>query len=241
MSISVRLDELHAKVSSNKWFKYFAVFNRIVLAAGFIPSGLTKIFDERFTTLSVKHPMGNYLEALYHTGFYYHFIGYVQVLSAILLLIPRTAALGAFIYFPLILNICILSLALGFEGSLVTSPLMVLSNLYLLCWYYDKWKFLLPFKQASLRVECSSGNNKFPTVFFLGVFVTMALTVFIVTNSYDKPTRNTLKDCYSDCNDSDNSKECFTFCDCIHEDGKSFSECSAELRNAKTIRPKIGQ
>jgi hypothetical protein len=143
-------------------------------------------------------------------------------------------------YFPLILNICILSLSVGFEGSLVTSPLMVLANLYLLCWYYDRWKLILPFKLSSPPVETikHENDNKFPSAFFIGVATTIALIIFLVTNLYDKPTRNTINDCYNDCKDSDNSQACFNFCDCIHKKGKSFSECSEELRNAKTIRPK---
>jgi uncharacterized membrane protein YphA (DoxX/SURF4 family) len=200
MNLATKFDSIHSVVKSNKWFRYFAVFNRIALAAGFIPSGLTKIFDERFTSLSVNHPMGNYLEALYHTGYYYPFIGYVQVTAAILLLIPRTATLGAILYFPIILNICILSLAVGFDGSLVTSPLMVLANLYLLCWDYDKLKYIFPFKQVKSEVDQTkrtSIDNKFPVKFFIGVFITVVLTVLIVTNSYDKKTRNTLQDCYS--------------------------------------------
>jgi hypothetical protein len=104
---------------------------------------------ERFTVLSVKHPMGHYLEALHRTGYYYTFIGILQVTAAVLLLIPRTATLGALIYFPIILNICILSLAVRFEGSFVSSPLMVLANLYLLCWDYHKLKFIMPFYKQS--------------------------------------------------------------------------------------------
>src|SRR5215207_3889092 len=69
--------------------------------------------------------MGHYLEALHHTGFYYTFIGVVQILAAILLLVPRTVILGALLYFPLILNICVLSYAVRFEGSILTSPLML--------------------------------------------------------------------------------------------------------------------
>ncbi|MCW3103269.1 MAG: hypothetical protein JWO09_1709 [Bacteroidetes bacterium] len=145
MSISSTLDRLHSKAKQNKWLRYFAVFNRVGLAAGFLPSGIVKITGERFTSLSAMHPMGNYLEALHRTGYYYTFIGIMQVTAAILLLIPRTATLGAMIYFPIILNICILSLAVRFEGSWVSSPLMVLANLYLLCWDYDKLKFILPF------------------------------------------------------------------------------------------------
>lgn len=223
-------------MKSNKWFSYFAVFNRIALAAGFIPSGLTKIFDERFTSLSVNHPMGNYLEALYHTGFYYHFIGYVQVTAAILLLIPRTALLGAIVYFPIILNICILSLAVGVDGSLVTSPLMILANLYLLCWDFDKLKYIIPFKLVKSEIDQAKQapiNNKFPVKFFIGVFITTVLTVLIVTNSYVKKSRNTLKDCYSDCKNSDDSQPCYDFCECIYIKGQSYNICSEELRKSK--------
>lgn len=145
MSISVTLDRLHSRVKQNKWLGYFAVFNRIALAAGFLPSGFTKIMSERFTVLTVMHPMGHYLDAFYRTGFYYTFVGLMQVSAACLLLIPRTATLGAVIYFPIILNICVLSISVLFDGSLLSSPLMVLANLYLLCWDYDKLKFILPF------------------------------------------------------------------------------------------------
>lgn len=233
MHLATKFDEIHAGVKANKWFRYFALFNRIALAAGFIPSGLTKILDERFTSLSVNHPMGNYLEALYHTGYYYPFIGYFQVIAAILLLIPRTATLGAVLYFPIILNICILSLAVGFDGSLVTSPLMVLANMYLLCWDYDKIKWILPFKHPKAEIDPSKITNKFPFKFFLGVFATVALTIVTVRYSYNKKTRNTLQDCYSDCKDSDDNQSCYDFCDCIHKEGKSFNACAEELRKAK--------
>jgi len=151
MTISSRFDRFHFRMKENKWLRYFAVFNRVGLAVGFLPSGLVKITGERFTALSVNHPMGNYLEALHRTGYYYTFLGILQVTAAIFLLIPRTATLGAVIYFPIILNICILSFALRFEGSWISSPLMVLANLYLLCWDYDKLKFILPFYKPEAR------------------------------------------------------------------------------------------
>lgn len=151
MIISSTLDRLHFQAKHIKWLRYFAVFCRIALALGFLPSGFVNVRGERFTVLSVCHPMGHYLDAFYRTGYYYTFVGVMQMIAACLLLIPRTATLGAVIYFPIILNICILSFAVRFEGSLLTSPLMVLANLYLLCWDYDKLKFILPFnKQRTL-------------------------------------------------------------------------------------------
>lgn len=146
MSISSALDSIHAKTKQKKWLRYFTVFTRILLALGFLPSGMVKILGERFTSLSVNHPMGNYLEALHRTGWYYNFIGVMQVTAAVLLLIPRTATLGAMIYFPIILNIFLLSYSVRFEGSWVSSPLMVLANLYLLYWDYDKLRFIFPWE-----------------------------------------------------------------------------------------------
>ncbi|WP_226389069.1 DoxX family protein [Penaeicola halotolerans] len=236
MKLSLTLDQIHADIKANKWYRYFAIFNRIALAAGFIPSGLTKIIGERFTSLSNEHPMGNYLEALFHTGYYYPFIGYMQVLAAILLLIPRTTTLGALIYFPIILNICILSLSVGFDGSLVTSPLMVLANLYLICYDYDKIKYVLPLgiKPPIIPLAQHSVNQLFPVKFFIGVIATIILTVLMVTQSYQKKTRNTYEDCIADCDPNGNIDACINFCACIHMEGNSFDECTELYEKAQT-------
>src|SRR5215213_7953332 len=150
MSISSTLDRLHSQAKENRWLWFFSIFNRLALAAGFFPSGMVKIVGERFASgLSANHPMGHYLEALHTTGYYYTFIGVVQIAAAMMLLIPRTATLGAFLYFPIILNICILTYAVRFDGSLFTAPLMVLANLYILGWNYEKWKYILPFNRPA--------------------------------------------------------------------------------------------
>src|SRR3954470_15022661 len=138
MKLIERLEEFHLKARSNRWMRYFTTFTRLALVAGFVPAGYVKIIGERFTDLHNNQPMGHYLEALHHTGYYYTFIGYAQIFAALLLLIPRTVVLGTLIYLPIILNICLLSLAVRFEGSLLTAPLMVIACLYLLCWHYDR-------------------------------------------------------------------------------------------------------
>ena len=235
MNLAQKLDTLHLEVKSNKWFRYFTMFNRIALAAGFIPSGFTKIFDERFTSLAVNHPMGNYLEALYHTGIYYPFIGYVQVIAALLLLIPRTATLGALLYFPIILNICILSLSVGFEGSLVSSPLMVYANLYLICWDYDKLKYIFPFTgppPSTSQVAPAQTHHPFPIKFFIGVATTIALTLLLLFNIHTKLPRNTYQDCIQDCNTTDPTPPCHDFCACIHHQGTSLSSCTRQYKEA---------
>lgn len=235
MNISSKIDQLHLQLRENRWLWYFAVFNRVALAAGFLPSGIVKIMGERFTSLSVNHPMGHYLEALYYTGYYYTTIGVLQVTAAILLLIPRTATLGAAIYFPIILNICILSFALRFEGSLLSSPLMVLACLYLLCWDYHKIKFILPFNHPKTHhpiPKQKSLNNTFPTIFFSGVIATVIIVVMVLTNAFNIKPRNTLSACKSQCQDSNKSSACYDFCDCIHTDGQPLDTCLKEYNHA---------
>ena len=99
MGLLTNLDRLYGESKRNKWLGYFAVFCRLALALGFIPAGLVKVWGERFTALPSNHPLGHYFDALYLTGYYYTFIGIGQLLVSLLLIIPRTALLGAIIYF----------------------------------------------------------------------------------------------------------------------------------------------
>lgn len=231
MNISAKLNQLHLQARSNQWLRYFSIFIRIILFMGFFPPGIQKIMGERFTVLSVNHPMGNYLEALFYTGYYYTFIGIMQVTAALLLLLPRTTLLGALIYFPIILNICILSLSVRFDGSLVSSPLMVMACLYLLCWDYHKLKFIFPFNHSvanQILPEKKDLSNKFPIKFFAGVVTTIFIMVLTLTTSYNILPRNTLKECMIQCEDKNHPEACYNFCNCIHQAGQPLNKCLHE-------------
>jgi uncharacterized membrane protein YphA (DoxX/SURF4 family) len=144
MEPSSGLDRLHARVRANRWLLRFTWLTRILLALAFVPSGATKLLGNRFTLLDTDTPIGFFFEALYQTGFYWRFIGLAQLTAALLLLIPRTSTLGAVLYFPIILNVCLITWSLHFHGTVVITTLMLLGSLYLLCWDYDRWKRLLP-------------------------------------------------------------------------------------------------
>src|SRR5678816_57388 len=145
-TLLTKFERLHAELRQNRWLRYFAVFCRIALALGFIPSGFVKVTGERFTGLPSNHPLGHYFDALFLTGHYYTFIGVGQLIAALLLLIPRTSLLGAILYFPIILNICVLTYATRFEGTRVAT-LMLLASLFLLVWDYERLKSILPFSR----------------------------------------------------------------------------------------------
>lgn len=233
MSISSKLDQVHAQVRSNRWFAFFATFNRIALAAGFIPAGLVKITGERFTDLHNFQPMGQYLEALFHTSYYYTFIGYAQVIAAVLLLIPRTTVLGALLYFPIILNIAILSFAVRFVGSRPTAPFMVLGSLYLLCWDYHKLKFIFPFNHTAAQQMIPKAHSyAFPFRFFAGVLATIVGGLMILVNLYRIEPYNTLPSCFDQCPDTENPEACYEYCECIHARGEDLEKCLKEYKKA---------
>lgn len=230
MNILSSFEQFHGDIRRNKWMRFFTTFLRIALAYAFLMAGLTKVIGERFTSLSNNHPMGHYLEALYHTGFYYTFIGVAQMLAGLLLLVPRTALLGAILYFPIILNICILSYAVRFEGSVLTTPLMVLANLYLICWDFHRWKYVLPHRPTTIKAafpEIYSQTNRFPLKFLTVILVTLVIVVGLVFTMSQKANmpRNSFPECLTQCPDSSNPETCKSFCECIHENGNSLENC----------------
>ena len=141
--VGTRSEQSLSSLKQNTWLRRFTVMTRVLLALGFTPSGLTKLLGNRFTILGVETPVGFFFEALYRSGFYWNFIGACQLLAALLLLIPRTATLGALVYFPLILNIFVITVSLHFTGTPVITGLMLLASTYLLCWDADKLKPLI--------------------------------------------------------------------------------------------------
>jgi len=235
MSIAFWLDDRHSQVKQNSWLRYFAIFNRVTLAVGFLIAGTVKIMGERFASgLSVNHPMGHYLEALYHTGYYYPFIGVVQVLAALLLLLPRTATLGALLYFPIITNIWVLSLAVRFEGSLVSSSLMLLANLYLLCWDYDKLKYVLPFEHPVVFASIPAQQrpiSRIPVKFFAGSALVVGLVILLV-NAYHITPRNSFMDCQKQFRGTQRIQAGYRFCTCIHKQGRPLAESLDEYEKA---------
>ena len=132
------LESLHNKIYHKKIFKLFTWGTRILLFLAFLPSGLKKLLGERFTILGVDTPVGFFFEALYQTGFYWNFIGFMQLLAGLLILIPRTTFLGALLYLPIIVNILVIVVSMNFTGTPYVAGLMLIGNIYLLLWDYKK-------------------------------------------------------------------------------------------------------
>ena len=150
MNLSAGLDRVHARVIEHPFLRAFTWFTRILLFLGFLPSGFKKIINQPFTILPPEAGgVGYFFDALYQAGWYYQFLGCAQVVAGVLLLIPRTSAIGTLIYFPIILNIWAITVSMHFKGTWVITSLMLLACTYLLCWEYDRLKGILPWGPSS--------------------------------------------------------------------------------------------
>lgn len=142
-SVQHALDRLHAGARRIPALHRLAVISRILLALAFIPTGMVKLLGERFTLMSPDTPVGGFFEAMYQTGFYWNFLGLSQVLAGVLLVLPWTSALGAAVTFPLVLNIFLITLSVGFKGTPFVTGAMLLAATFLVCWDYHRFRPLL--------------------------------------------------------------------------------------------------
>lgn len=236
MSALTRFEQLYDESRRNRWFRAFAIFCRVALALGFVPSGIVKVMGARFTALPSHHPLGHYFDALFATGYYYTFVGVGQLTAALLLLIPRTALLGAILYFPIILNICVLAYAVRFEGTRITT-FMLLANLFLLVWDYDRLKHVLPFGRADDDRPVLDKTSRFPAWFFGLVVAAVAAVIVINQFLYDIRPGNSQEECTNGCKNSDSANACQDFCDCIYDVGNPLNACLDEYRRAKRSTP----
>ena len=237
------IDRFVSQIHANRWHRYFYLCCRVLLAYAFLVAGLVKIVGDRFASgLSEIHPMGAFLTALLQTGLYYRFIGWCQVVAAILILVPRTVAMGAALYFPIILNICVLSISVRFEGSIVTTPLMVLANVYLLVWNQPKFKPLFSLKSSTpvpLTVRTKSLDSNFPMGFFLGVAASALCVLLLAQKGCGIMPRNSLQDCLLQYQGTPYEASAVEFCKCVHSEGRGLDPCldQFEMRESRLDSP----
>jgi uncharacterized membrane protein YphA (DoxX/SURF4 family) len=111
------LDRLHAWAVRKPLLVLFTAVTRVLLALAFLPSGLVKVRGQRFTLLPVTDPVGYFFDGFFSAPGYYRFVGVAQLTAAALLMLPWTTTLGAVVYMPIILNIFVITVSVGFGGT----------------------------------------------------------------------------------------------------------------------------
>jgi len=172
------IDRLHAWAIRQPGLRVLTILTRVLLALGFLPSGLVKILDQPFTGLPTSDPVGYFFAGFFSVHGFYRFVGVAQWLAAGMLLVPRTATLGAFLYLPIIANIFAITVGIGraFAFTRVITGAMLLANIYLLFWDWDRWNGILP--------PASRDGRHGRVVVALGLMVAVTLGLLGVTRTH---------------------------------------------------------
>lgn len=113
---------------------------------------------------------------------------------------------------------------------------MVPANQYIFFRNYDRVKFILPFKKFTpdpLLPKPGKYNNKFATLFFAGVFATVAIVILYFIYGHKVMPRNSFRDCETQFKGSVNEAAGRQLCECIHTQGRYLNECPEEFEKLK--------
>jgi len=96
---------------------------------------------------------------------------------------------GALIFYPIILNIFIITLSLNMAGTPAITFLMLLANTWLLLWDYDKLKYIFVNPQKSMpEVQLVKRGNNYP----MWIFGILGLTLFFTSLFFQLWLKNPL-------------------------------------------------
>ena len=136
------------KLKNSIFIQVFIIYSRYLIGISFVFASIVKIKGERFMTDmsmingSPIHSIGHMFETLYQSGLYWKFIGISQLIAAFLLMTQRFSKLGAITFFPIILNIFLITASYDFVGTIYITSLMLLANITLLIWDWEELKIL---------------------------------------------------------------------------------------------------
>jgi hypothetical protein len=133
------------KLKEVVWLQVFIIYTRYLIGGAFVFASLIKIKGKRFTSDGTENPINSawhFFETMYQSGLYWQFLGVGQFIAGGLLMTQYYAKLGAVAFFPIILNVFIITISYYFAYTPVITGGMLLATVLLLIWEWDTLKML---------------------------------------------------------------------------------------------------
>lgn len=128
------------RLRQGRWVATCVANLRLLIGFAFVPAGLKKVLGEPFTAPEQVGPFHEFLHAFHATGFFYRFVGVLQLLAAVLLLSQRWAWLGAALALPLVTAIAVFCWSTAVYPTASVVSLIFLGVLALLLWDLPRWQ-----------------------------------------------------------------------------------------------------
>lgn len=142
MRLLATLETLLDRARATRWTNLFVVNLRIFLGFAFVPAGLKKLLYQPFTDPAKTGDFHEFLHAFYATGYFYQFVGIMQLTAAVLLMSQRFATAGALLALPTFTAVTVFCWSTRAYFTAVMATLMLLGIIGLLIWDVRKWRLL---------------------------------------------------------------------------------------------------
>lgn len=174
------MENLILRLKQYPILQLFAIALRNLLGSSFVYASIFKIYGIRFTPASGENApidtLPHFFEAMYQAGLYWQFLGWGQLIAGFLLMSHTFSTLGAVLFFPIMLNIFIITISFDSTGVLIITSCMLLANLYLLVWDWNKLKFVvLPQPRHYVDDSTEFSKRKIWTYFGVALFALIVL------------------------------------------------------------------
>lgn len=174
-------------------FTLFVIYLRYLIGGAFVYAGFGKAMGGRFMPPgSLQIPAEGmeidvFFEALYRTGIWWKFLGWGQVIAGLLLVTQRWSTLGAILFLPVSLNVFMITISMDFHGTPLLTGLILLANIGLLVWDYEKLRLLLlPNSDDVLTIRLTSDQLGYPR-YWTGLGLLIFLTSISFGNRENVP------------------------------------------------------
>lgn len=167
------MEKLITTFKQKRLFQVLTIGLRYLIGSAFVFASIVKIESQRFTSISGESsPIDSswhYFETMYRSGLYWNFIGWGQLIAGFLLMSQRFSTLGAVAFLPIITNVFFVTISYYFAGTPVITFLMLIGNIYLLLWDWNKLKFIVLPNPTSYQ-DNDPAFMKHNAWFYLGIF-----------------------------------------------------------------------
>ena len=130
------------RARATRWANLFVVGVRFLIGFAFLPAALKKVLGQPFTDPSNHGPFHDFLHAFHATGWFYGFVGIMQLTVSALLFTQRFATLGALVALPILTAITALCWSTGVYPTAAIATLLLLGTIGLVAWDLPKLRGL---------------------------------------------------------------------------------------------------
>lgn len=168
------------------FLQIFTIYLRYLIGGAFVISvfSLGKFSSETFLNIQENPPLDSaerFFQTMTHSGIYWKFIGWTQIVAGFLLMTQRFAKLGALIFFPVILNIFMITISYHFHGTPIITGLMLLANIYLIVWDWNTIRFIAtqPKTETGYSLPLKIINLSYWAYWGIVMFISILLLPFL--------------------------------------------------------------